>query len=441
MSLLDIITAPWAITPVMLAEITEIYNTHLRGDKINLDALREQGIELNSKPVAYEVVNGVALISASGVMAKKMNLFSQISGGISSQVLGNTIIEAIEDTAVNAIVLDLDSPGGAVDGTAELAELIDRVAAEKPILVYSDGLLASAAYWVAAAADEIFISSENVAVGSIGVIAQHVDVSEAKKKQGITVTEVVAGRYKAIGSENKPLDDEARAVIQARVDRTYRVFIENVARFRGVDPIQVHEQMGDGRVFMGSEAVERGLVDGVATLSETIERAADSAAARRAGVARRKPTTTGAHMMDIATLQANYPDLVQAIEAEARQDYISQTEHEAALDAAAVAAHQDGRDAEHARIADIRAQSVPGYEAIIEKMIADPEATGDDAARAIIAAEQKQRTALRNENSGNEPVPPSDPDTGARTMKRADFDQLSDAQRREALDDGVKIVN
>lgn len=437
MSLLDIITAPWAITPVMLAEITEIYNTHLRGDKINLDALREQGIELNIKPVAYEVVNGVALISASGVMAKKMNLFSQISGGISSQVLGNTITEAIEDTAVNAIVLDLDSPGGAVDGTAELAELIDRAAAEKPILVYSDGLLASAAYWVAAAADEIFISSENVAVGSIGVIAQHVDVSEAKKKQGITVTEVVAGRYKAIGSENKPLDDEARAVIQARVDRTYRVFIENVARFRGVDPIQVHEQMGDGRVFMGSEAVERGLVDGVATLSETIERAADSAAARRAGVARRKPTTTGAHMMDIATLQANYPDLVQAIEAEARQDYISQTDHKAAIERA----EENGRTDERERIKDIKAQSVPGYEAIIEKMIADPEATGDDAARAIIAAEQKQRTALLNENSGNDPVPPSDPDTGARTMKRADFDKLSDAQRREALDDGVKIVN
>lgn len=437
MSLLDIITAPWAITPVMLAEITEIYNTHLRGDKINLDALREQGIELNSKPVAYEVVNGVALISASGVMAKKMNLFSQISGGISSQVLGNTITEAIEDTAVNAIVLDLDSPGGAVDGTAELAELIDRAAAEKPILVYSDGLLASAAYWVAAAADEIFISSENVAVGSIGVIAQHVDVSEAKKKQGITVTEVVAGRYKAIGSENKPLDDEARAVIQARVDRTYRVFIENVARFRGVDPIQVHEQMGDGRVFMGSEAVERGLVDGVATLSETIERAADSAAARRAGVARRKPTTTGAHMMDIATLQANYPDLVQAIEAEARQDYISQTDHKAAIERA----EENGRTDERERIKDIKAQSVPGYEAIIEKMIADPEATGDDAARAIIAAEQKQRTALLNENSGNDPVPPSDPDTGARTMKRADFDKLSDAQRREALDAGVKIVN
>jgi signal peptide peptidase SppA len=436
MSLLDIITAPWAITPVMLAEITEIYNTHLRGDKINLDALREQGIELNSKPVAYEVVNGVALISASGVMAKKMNLFSQISGGISSQVLGNTITEAIEDTAVNAIVLDLDSPGGAVDGTAELAELIDRAAAEKPILVYSDGLLASAAYWVAAAADEIFISSENVAVGSIGVIAQHVDVSEAKKKQGITVTEVVAGRYKAIGSENKPLDDEARAVIQARVDRTYRVFIENVARFRGVDPIQVHEQMGDGRVFMGSEAVERGLVDGVATLSETIERAAGSAAARRAGVARRKPTTTGAHIMDIATLQANYPDLVQAIEAEARQDYISQADHEAAIERA----EENGRTDERERIKDIKAQSVPGYEAIIEKMIADPEATGDDAARAIIAAEQKQRTALLNENSGNDPVPPSDPDTGARTMKRADFDQLSDAQRREALKEGVTIV-
>jgi hypothetical protein len=141
--------------------------------------------------------------------------------------------------------------------------------------------------------------------------------------------------------------------------------------------------------------------------------------------------------MDMQTMKAEHPELVQAIVDEARQDMISRADHEAAIERA----EENGRTDERERIKDIKAQSVPGYEAIIEQMIADPEATGDNAARAIIAAEQKQRTALRNEDSGNDPVPPSDPDTGARTMKRADFDQLSDAQRREALDDGVKIVN
>jgi signal peptide peptidase SppA len=435
MSLLDIITAPWAITPDMLAEITAIYNTHLRGDKIDLDALQEQGIELHNKPVAYDMADGVALITASGVIAKKMNLFSKISGGISTQQLGDAIGEAVADPAVSAIVVSLDSPGGAVDGTAELAAQVFSATERKPIFVHSDGQLASAAYWIGAAADKIFISSENVAVGSIGVIAQHVDVSEAKKKQGITTTEIVAGRYKAIGSENKPLDDEARAVIQARVDQVYHNFIADVARFRGVTPEAVAATMADGRVFLGSTAITAGLVDGVSTLADVIEQARNEARRPGAGAAR-NTILTGA-IMDMQTMKAEHPELVQAIVDKARQDMISRADHEAAIERA----EENGRTDERERIKDIKAQSVPGYEAIIEQMIADPEATGDNAARAIIAAEQKQRTALRNEDSGNDPVPPSDPDTGARTMKRADFDQLSDAQRREALDDGVKIVN
>ena len=88
MRLIDIINAPWAITPEMLDEIQAIYAPHLRGEKIDLNGLEARlGQPLNNEPKAYEVVDGVAVLPIDGVIAKRMNLFTKISGGTSSQAI------------------------------------------------------------------------------------------------------------------------------------------------------------------------------------------------------------------------------------------------------------------------------------------------------------------------------------------------------------------
>ncbi len=185
MKLLDILTSPWAIVPEKLFEIQSIYATHLRGDKIDLSGLESKlGKPLNNEQKSYELDRGVAIIAIDGVIAKKMNMFTRISGGVSTQILQKDFSAAMADPEVKAILLDVDSPGGTVDGTEDLARTIyeARQLGEKPIVAFTDGLMASAAYWIASSADRIYISGETPWVGSIGVVTSHIDYSKYEEK-------------------------------------------------------------------------------------------------------------------------------------------------------------------------------------------------------------------------------------------------------------------
>lgn len=266
MKILDVLNAPWAIEPAKLAEIVNVYGTHLRGEKIDLKAVEAQlGKPLANQPAAYEVLNGVAIIALDGVLAKRMNLFTRISGGVSTELVGRDVREALADPRVHAILLDIDSPGGTVDGTQTLADLIHGARAEKPIVAFADGHMCSGACWIGTAAREVYISNDTTITGSIGVAMQHVDVSQAEAKAGFKTTEIYAGKYKRIASEYAPLSDEGRATLQAMVDQIYSVFVNDVARNRGVDTDTVLEKMADGKLFLGRAAIEAGLVDGVST--------------------------------------------------------------------------------------------------------------------------------------------------------------------------------
>jgi capsid assembly protease len=273
MKIFDILTSPWAIVPEKLFEIQEIYATHLRGEKIDIKAV-EAAINkpLENDPKPYQIMGDIALFQIHGVIAKRMNMFTQISGGISTQMLANDIMEAITDPDIKGIVLDVDSPGGTVDGTEDLANVIFNARGRKPIVAWSDGMIASAAYWIASATDSVYISGETPTIGSIGVVATHVDYSEYEKRQGIKTTEVYAGKYKRIASEYKPLSKEGRESIQDRVDYIYSLFVDAVARNRGTDPETVQQTMADGQLFMGQQAINAGLVDGVSTFDEILNR-------------------------------------------------------------------------------------------------------------------------------------------------------------------------
>jgi capsid assembly protease len=436
MRLLDVINAPWAIAPEMLGEIHSIYDRHMRGDKIDLESLSAQtGISFDTSPKGYTVEDGVAVLPIDGVIAKRMNLMTKISGGVSSELVGRDFAAALADRSVQAIVLAIDSPGGTVDGTPELADQIYQARGTKPIIAVTDGMMASAAYWIGSAADAVYISSEVALTGSIGVVTKHVDMSSAEAKQGIKTTEIFAGQYKRIASQYEPLTTEGRAYIQEAVDHAYGVFVDAVARNRGASIDTVLSQMADGRTFHGSQAVAAGLVDGVATLSAAIEQARELARKpqpiTRAGAAH--ATATQEEHMDLEILKEQHPDLVAAIIAQALTGQIELLE----------TAKVEGAQSERDRIAAVRSQALPGHEALIERLAFDGVSTGDDAAKAIVAAERDLRTVAseRMEQESNGPVGGSlRGDDASRTISRAAFDALPESERRATLAAGTTIA-
>lgn len=389
MKLLDILTAPWLIQPDKLVEIQAIYATHLRGDKIDLAGLEQRlGRPLKNEPSGYDVIDGVAVVPVVGPSAKRMNLMTQISGGVSTELLARDIRAALADEGVHSIILHIDSPGGTVDGTPNLAALVREATLVKPVVSLASGLMASAAYWYGSAASAVYMEDATTQVGSIGVVARHVDVSAAEAAAGFKHTEIVAGKYKRIASQYAPLTKEGRANIQEQVDHIYGVFLGAVAAHRGVSAEQVHEQMADGRIFMGAAAIAAGLVDGVATLEQLVaqlnrERGAGSAhAARAAGAMAPKetPRQGAAKMLTREQLQADAPDLLQSIMAE-------------------------GAAAERARIQAVQGAGLPGHDALIAALAFDGHTTGPEAAAAVVTAERKLRTAAAADLAADAPQP------------------------------------
>lgn len=395
MRVIDVLTSPWAIMPEKLVEISGIYSTHLKGDKIDIKGLEARiGRPLENRDQGYEVVDGVAIIPVYGVIAKKMNLFQAISGGVSTEMLARDIREALADGSVKSIILEIDSPGGAVDGTEDIAKVIYESRGSKPIVTLGTGVMASAAYWIGAAADKMYIGNKTTAVGSIGVVATHGDYSEANSRDGVKITEITAGKYKRIPSENEALTDEGRAVIQDRVDYIYSVFVDDVAKFKGVSVETVLKDMADGRVFLGQQAIDAGLVEGISTLEGLIEMLSNDSLNITDNVTAGKSeaiittedisvseTENEEENVDINKdyILKNHPEIAESLK----------TEGQASVDTGAAKA--ESANAERQRIQDVMAQSMPGHEDLIQTLAFDGKTTGPEAAVQILQAEKAVR--------------------------------------------------
>lgn len=219
----------------------------------------------------YAIKDGFAIIALTGVLTKDVSEQAWLIGGTSMKEAGIAFSAAISDPAIKGILFYIDSPGGTVDGTEALAKLIYDTRGKKPIWAFSDGQICSAAYWIGAAADKIFLSGNTVQAGSIGVVAVHVDVSEQDKMFGEKITEITAGKYKRIAGNHAPLSDDGRTYLQDQVDAVYSVFIESLVKYRGVSENKVLA-MADGKIFIGQDALEIGLVDGIAPLDDVLQR-------------------------------------------------------------------------------------------------------------------------------------------------------------------------
>lgn len=280
-----LLRGPWAVPPDRLREIQTIHAAHTRGDKIDLDAVEARlGRPLRNEPATYEVrAAGVAVLPIEGILAPKLNLLLAVSGGQSTQMLAQQVESMRTDSAVRAVVLAVDSSGGSVLGVPALVDAVRALAAAKPTVTVSTGTMTSAAYWIGSAANAVFAEGLTDLIGSIGVVATH----DYEPRAGRVRTEVTAGRYKRIASSAAPLSDEGRAYLQQLVDENYRVFVDAVATHRRVAADTVLERMADGRVFVAGTAMERGLIDGIATVDAMVERLAMDP---RAYVHRRRAT-------------------------------------------------------------------------------------------------------------------------------------------------------
>jgi len=268
MKILDILGDPWAIPLEKLYEIKGIYETHLKGEKIDFKAIEakidavQAGLFITNdapeNPRGYDLVNGVAVIDIEGPLTKGSSFLNFLIGGANTDDISAAFELALSDPLVQSIMLHIDSPGGTVRGVQELAAQIYQARGAKDIVTWSDGMLTSAAYWVGAAADKIYISGETNVVGSIGVVFFHLDLSQPGE------TPFYAGRYKPVDTGGK-LTSEGSQVLQDRVDYIYGVLTADIARLRNVAVETVRNDMADGRIFIGRQAVEAGLVDGIAT--------------------------------------------------------------------------------------------------------------------------------------------------------------------------------
>ncbi len=389
MRLIDIITSPWAIQPEKLVEIRGIYEMHLRGEKIDIKTVEARiGKPLINQPQGYEVVDGIAVIPVDGVLSKRMNLFSQISGGTSTDLLARDLKAALTDPSVKAIVLAIDSPGGTVDGTVDIARLVFESRGIKPIVAYTDGTMASAAYWIGSASDKVYIGNDTTLVGSIGVVATHTDVSQAEAQRGIKTTEIYAGRYKRIASQYAPLSEEGKAYLQDRVDYLYSVFISNVADFRGVSIETVLKDMADGKVFSGKQAMEAGLVDGVSTLDALIAnlktgnvRVNSNAQRKEKSMAEEKKEE---NVITAELIAEKHPDIFKAIQ---------ESGYRNGYDEGLKTGAKEGSKAERERIRGVFSLLRPGREKLVSEFMFDGKSTKADASVAILEAEDAKREA------------------------------------------------
>jgi signal peptide peptidase SppA len=393
MSVHELLTGCWAIPADKLREIRAIYAMHVRGETPDIAAIEARmGRPLQGEKPSHSILaGGVGLIEASGTLAPKANMMMEFSGGISAQQLAHHVETVANDNGARSILLALDSPGGNVLGIPEAADAVYRASQKKPVVVLASEQLTSAGYWIGSAASAVYVTGPVVTVGSIGVLVSRTfDPTSPKVEEVIT-----AGKYKALTRAKEPLSADARQLVQSDVDYVYSLFVDQVARNRGTTSAAVLENMAEGRVFRGQQAIDAGLVDGISTFSDLVALMANQpeqfATRRKAVFASRPsaPKSAGAR----AALDDKTSPLPQGNTMEPITRESLQADHAPLFNALQTEFTAAGAAAERDRIKAVRATVVPGHEELVERLAMDGKTTAGEAALAVNAAVREAHTA------------------------------------------------
>ncbi len=315
------------------------------------------------------VDRGVALIDVNGTLVNKGAYIGAYSGLTSYEGLRAQVADAVNDPEVGAICLVIDSGGGEAGGMGETANAIRAAREKKPVLAVVDDFCCSAAYGLASAANGIWVSKTSTA-GSIGVILVHMDHSGELQMAGVRPTIIKAGSKKASGNPYTPLDQDAIEELAGLVSAHYGAFIQTVAAGRGSKLSAKAARETEAAVFVGQDAITRGLADRIGT----VEQAVDFLAKRCRGMAA-SGTRMGASKMskedDEVILSA---DELKGVKAEAGKA---------------------GAAAERERIkAIVRADAAKGREKQALAMALDTGMTAEQAVAVLAAAPQESAPPL-----------------------------------------------
>lgn len=216
----------------------------------------------------YDTDRGVAVIDVSGTLVQKSSNLRPYSGMLGYNAIRHNFLEALEDKAIKAIALSIDSPGGEVAGCFDLADLIYKSRSIKPTLAILSECAYSAAYALASACEQITVPRTG-GTGSVGVICMHIDQSKAIANAGMAVTIIKYGDRKADGNQFSPLSKDALARFQADVDEMGELFVETVARNRNLSVETVRKTQA--ATFLGAAGIEIGFADAVMAPDEAFK--------------------------------------------------------------------------------------------------------------------------------------------------------------------------
>lgn len=282
----EFLATPWALMPERLNAVAAVLARWSINAPASDEVMQRIAADRNAREARRQsnqgngggAGNGIAVLPLYGVVTQRGNMVDDVSGpgSVSTQQFAASLRQALTDESVSQILIDIDSPGGSVYGVAELADEIISARAQKPVIAIANSLAASAAYWIGACASEFYVTPGGE-VGSIGVWQAHQDYSKAMDEAGVKTTLISAGKFKVEGNPYKPLDEDAQAFMQSRVDDYFAAFTKAVAKGRGVSIAHVRDGMGQGRVLGADAAFASNMVDGIATLDDVVRKMRRSA--------------------------------------------------------------------------------------------------------------------------------------------------------------------
>ena len=311
----------WAMHEPTLLALRNIVFRHEEGQRLSAEdaaqAVRDAGGVPWRTPRSGGVTSdGIATIAIQGVIARRANMVNGSSQpkGTSIEQIDAELSRALEDDAVRAIVLDIDSPGGAVGGVSEFAQRVRT--SPKPVFALADGMAASAAYWIGSAAQRM-VATRASAVGSIGVYAVMDDMHRRFESAGVHSTLVASGPRKGAGTPGTNVTEEHIASLRETIDAYAKVFFGDVQSARALTAEQL-AAVTTGQVWIGEQAVSLGLVDAIASRDEFLRSVSASIETSPPAAPEPQRNPKAAETMDIknldaATLRAERPDLVSEI--------------------------------------------------------------------------------------------------------------------------------
>ncbi len=214
--------------------------------------------------------NKIAVVYVDGTITGSHGASGLLSESGGTDSLIKQLHEASDDASIKGIVLRINSPGGSSTATQEVGEEIKKIRAKgKPVVTSMGDMAASGGYWLAACTDKIYANPTTL-TGSIGVYMPYSNWEELYKKIGVRQEKIKSGAHKDILSNDRPMTEEERVILQTMVDEIYQGFVEVVAEGRHLD-IETVKKIADGRVYTGKQAKELGLVDEMGNLYDAID--------------------------------------------------------------------------------------------------------------------------------------------------------------------------